>query len=153
MAGFTGTDAFTFGVTDGAGNSATATATETVNPRPVDNPPVAQKATVTTIQGTPVTVTLQGNDPDTCELAFSPVTPPAHGALSTMTDQACVPGNPNTDRATVTYTPTAGFTGTDSFTFGVTDGAGNSAAATATATVTVNHPTTGHHRRHRGHPR
>src|SRR5262249_42458049 len=39
------------------------------------------------------------------------------------------------DRQTVTYTPAAGFAGTDTFRYTVTDGRGGSASATVTVTV------------------
>ena len=56
----------------------------------------------------PVTITLAGLDLDTCELAFTIVTPPAHGTLGAIASAACAAGVPNTDTATVLYTPTAG---------------------------------------------
>jgi uncharacterized repeat protein (TIGR02059 family) len=46
-----------------------------------------------------------------------------------------VAGGPNTDSATVTYTPNPGFDGSDSFTYRVNDGTTDSPTATATLTV------------------
>jgi len=58
----------------------------------------------------------------TCELTFTIVVGPANGTLSAVSDDGCVAGDTNTDSATVTYTPNAGFTGEDRFTFLVNDG-------------------------------
>jgi hypothetical protein len=102
---------------------------------PVDRPPTATAVAVTTTVDTATAVTLGGTDPETCELGFSVVGPAAHGTVSAVTDQACTPGSPDRDTATVTYLPDAGFTGTDSFTYQVSDG---TSTATATATATVN---------------
>ncbi len=133
-AGFTGTDGFTFKASDGGLDSNTATATVTVTP-PGNVAPTAVAVTVATPAGVALPVTLQATDADNCELAFSVVTPPAHGMLSSLADQACVAGSPNHDSATVMYTPTAGFNGTDSFTFKANDGTVDSNTATVTITV------------------
>ena len=101
----------------------------------VNNPPTAEAVSATTTAGTATPVTLAGSDVETCELGFAVVATAAHGTVSAPTDRACTPGRPNRDTATVTYTPDAGFTGTDSFTYQVSDG---TSTATATATVTVN---------------
>jgi hypothetical protein len=85
--------------------------------------------------GTPVTVTLQGSDEQTCELAFAVETAPSHGGVGAITNAACTAGSTNADTATVVYTPTGGYNGSDSFTFRVTDGGGLSATATISLTV------------------
>jgi len=65
------------------------------------------------------------------------VTGPAHGSLSGFTDQGCASGPPKQDTVKTTYTPTdSTFTGTDSFTYRVSDGTANSNVATVTITVT-----------------
>ncbi len=79
-------------------------------------------------------VTLSGRDTETCDLTFSIVTPPA-GTLGSIADHPCDSGSPNTDTATVGYTPPAGFSGSDSFTYEVNDGTNDSNVATVTITV------------------
>jgi hypothetical protein len=133
-AGFTGTDSFTYRVNDGTADSNTATVSLTVNPAG-NSLPAAADVSAATNAASPVTVTLRGSDVETCELTFSVVTGPPHGSLSPLTDQPCRAGSPNQDTATATFTPAAGFTGTDSFTYRVNDGTADSNAATATVTV------------------
>jgi Bacterial Ig domain len=98
-------------------------------------PPVASDQTATTDQGTPVTITLTGLDLDTCELGFSIVAPPANGSLEAIVDAACALGTPNSDTATVQYTPTGAFTGSDAFTYRANDGTSDSSTATVSLSV------------------
>jgi hypothetical protein len=105
-------------------------------PPPSNTAPTANAQSVTTGASTPVTITLGGSDAETCDLAFTVVTQPAKGALGSLTPAACAPGTPNADSAAVTYTPTAGYAGSDAFTFRVSDGSLDSAAATVSITVT-----------------
>jgi Bacterial Ig domain len=102
-------------------------------------PPFASDGSATTDHDVPVTVTLGGFDLDSCELGFTVVTPPAHGTLGAIANAACASGTPNTDSATVLYTPAAGFDGSDSFTFKVNDGTSDSLAP-GTVSITVNGP-------------
>lgn len=88
-----------------------------------NSPPTADNQNVVTAQDTPVDITLTGSDPDSDPLTFSVLTVPSHGTLSGAA--------PN-----VTYTPSSGFHGTDSFTFKANDGLLDSAAATVSLTVT-----------------
>ncbi len=101
--------------------------------------PTANPQSVSTPPNTPVTITLTGSGFVNCEMTFSlvPASPPSHGALGPLVDQTCGAGNPNADSATVTYTPDAGYTGTDSFTFRVNDG---SDSTPATIAITVIDP-------------
>ncbi len=119
--GFHGSDSFTYGVSDG--NGGTATATVTVAVAMVNQPPEATDDSADTIEGTPVTVPVLANDSDLDGdvLVVESVTQPLHGAV--------VPSG-----ASVVYTPSPGFSGTDTFTYTIADGHGG----TDTATVTVN---------------
>ena len=121
-ANFSGTDAFTYTISDG--NGATATATVTVTVTPVNDPPVARDDARSTPEDTAVTIDVLANDSDVDgdALAVSAVTAPTNGT-------AVVSGR------AVRYTPAADFAGTDTFTYTVSDG--NGATATATVTVTV----------------
>jgi VCBS repeat-containing protein len=118
-ADFNGEDSFTYTVSDGKGGSDTATVVVTV--AAVNDAPVAVNDAATTNAGTAVTVSVLNNDSDVDgdNLSVSAVTSPANG---TVTFSA----------TSVTYTPNAGFTGTDTFGYTVSDG-----NLTATAVVTV----------------
>ncbi|WP_162867862.1 Ig-like domain-containing protein [Euzebya tangerina] len=119
--GFKGTDAFTYTLVDGSGNTATATVTVTVP----NAAPIARDDTATTVGGTPVDITVLGNDTDsnTDTLTVTAVTDPTNGSLSDAGD------------GTITYTPGPGFNGTDSFTYTVSDGDGGTDTATVTISV------------------
>ncbi|MEO6030252.1 MAG: Ig-like domain-containing protein, partial [Candidatus Binatia bacterium] len=74
-------------------------------------PPVASDQTATTDPNVAVAIALTALDIDTCDLTFSIVTPPASGTLGAIVDGACALGTPNTDTASVSYTPNNGFNG------------------------------------------
>jgi hypothetical protein len=85
--------------------------------------PSATAKTLTTAEDTAATIVLSGTDPDGDALTFAVVAKPTHGTLSGTA--------PN-----LTYTPTANYNGTDSFTFTARDGAFTSSAAKVSITVT-----------------
>lgn len=97
--------------------------------------PTANAGSVNTNEDTALDITLSGSDTGTCELTFSIVSGPSHGSLGSITNSACTPASPNTDTASVTYTPVANYNGSDSFTYRVNDGSLDSLAATASITV------------------
>ncbi|MBS0555921.1 MAG: tandem-95 repeat protein [Proteobacteria bacterium] len=124
MPGFSGTDSFTYTVSDNHGGTATATVTVIVQP---PGAPIAVNDSASTAYGTPVTIDVLANDsdPQGYPLGIVSVTNPAHGS-------AQISGN------AIIYTPSASFNGgMDSFNYTVTDGHGNSASATVTVTVSA----------------
>ena len=126
-ANFNGVDHFTYRTTDGVANSALTTVTlmvQTGNDAPVaaaENYEVAEDAVLTT--GAPGVL---GNDTDSDgdTLRAVLVSGVAHGTLSLSTNGGFV------------YTPTANYSGSDSFTYRASDGALDSAVTTVSITVT-----------------
>lgn len=84
--------------------------------------PVAESASAAVVVDGSVTITLSGSDINGDVLTYTVLTAPANGTLSGT--------EPN-----LTYTPNAGFNGTDSFTFIANDGAADSAVATVSIDV------------------
>ncbi len=125
-AGFTGAGSFTYSISDGRGGTASATATVTVNPPP-NSPPVAVADVAATFAGSPVVVGVLANDsdPNGDPLSITGVTSAQNGIAS-------IAGT------NVVFTPSAGFTGSGTFTYSITDGRGG--VASAIATITVNPP-------------
>ena len=119
-AGFAGTDSFTYLITDPIGQTATATETITVTPPGI----AAVNDSYTTPYVTPVTGAAGTADTYAIGSTFAKTSNPSHGTVAF---------NPN---GTYTYTPNAGFSGVDSFTYTVTDPVGQTATATETITVT-----------------
>jgi len=89
----------------------------------VNHPPIASAGSATTTQDTPVQITLTAIDPDEDSLSFIVVDEPANGSLSNVSGDE------------VTYTPSAGFTGVDSFAFKANDGQVDSAPASVAITI------------------
>jgi hypothetical protein len=125
-ANFHGTDSFTFTVFNGVETSNTATVTLNV----AAGVPTANAQNVNVPFNTAKAITLTGTDPDVPALTLTYLvgTNPAHGTLSGTA--------PN-----LTYTPNAGYHGSDSFTFTVSNGTNTSTAATVTLNVATGTPT------------
>ncbi len=117
---YAGPDSFTFTVWDGQRTSGQATISLTVTP--VNDAPLATPAAVTVFVGIPTEITTTGTDVDGDSLTYTLVQAPAKGTLTGTL--------PN-----VTYVPQAGYQGSDSFRFTVSDGTLVSAAATVSLTV------------------
>lgn len=129
---FNGTDSFTYRASDGKADSNVATVTITVNA--VNDPPVAIDDAYSVDQDNVLTVSASGvlsndSDVDGTALTAAVVSNPSDGELAL--DSA----------GTFTYTPTAYFAGTDSFTYKATDGTSDSNVATVTITVKQAAPT------------
>lgn len=121
--GFTGSDAFSFKVNDGTLNSADATVSVTVFAA-TNTPPNGVPVTVITTVDSELSGTLTGTDADGDPLTFAlGSTAPAHGSVTVNSD------------GTYIYTPDAGYTGFDLFTFRVNDGTANSSPATVIVSI------------------
>ena len=124
---FVGTDTFTYTITDPAGGQATATVTVTVNA--ANQPPVANNDSASTPSGTPVTVSVLANDSD-----------PEGGALTITSFTQGSNGSVTCTAGSCTYSPNAGFVGTDNFAYTISDPGGLTSTAIVTVTVTNQAP-------------
>ncbi|BAV04820.1 thrombospondin type 3 repeat family [Filimonas lacunae] len=135
-ANYNGTDTFTYLVHDGKGGSDTGLVTITVTA--VNDSPVANADSYTTMENTPYTSTGNGvlfNDTDPDIVAGSG----AADVLSvTAETKATAKGGTVVLNAngSFTYTPAMYFSGIDSFTYQLNDGAGGVATGTVTMNVT-----------------
>lgn len=89
--------------------------------------PVAASFSTAVAVNASTVIQLQGSDPDGTPLTYATPGLPSHGTLSQL----------NTATGAVVYTPAAGYTGSDSFTYTVTSGGDTTAAAIVTITVTA----------------
>jgi uncharacterized protein YhjY with autotransporter beta-barrel domain len=115
----------TFNVTISASNG-TSTVTQQLVITIAFVAPAAANLTVSAVFQTPLTITLPASGQFT-QVAIA--TPPEHGTLSTPSG------------TTVVYTPAAGYSGPDSFTYTATGPGGTSAPATVTITIGTLPPT------------
>jgi hypothetical protein len=122
-AGFPGSTSFTFKANDGEVDSNVATVTVTAVPGP-NSAPVAVGSSVWTELATPVSGRLSATDADSDTLTFTIVTEAATG-------EAVI----NEATGAFTYTPDAGDSGTDTFTFKANDGEVDSNVATVSVGV------------------
>src|SRR3954469_22098157 len=124
LSGYSGPDSFTYKAVDSHGaESSVATVSVTVG----NSAPTAVNRSLTTLTDTPGSWTPSVADPDSGDtLTCTIVSQPSHGSATVASD--CSTGS---------YTPTAGYAGSDSFTYRATDnhGAGSS-PATVSASVT-----------------
>lgn len=117
----------------GAGSALTDSDSITINVRAVNDPPIAADdvASVSSGQSVAIAVTINDSDVDGT-LALNSITIVSGGGPAHGTARANANG-------TITYTPSAGFLGTDSFQYQIRDN--NSAQSqAATVTVRVNNP-------------
>ncbi len=124
--GFAGVATFTYRTTDGQTTSPPVTVRLTVNTTPITQNDVYTLSEDQTLI-VPVASGILANDrdPDGNALTFSQVTTPKFGTLQLAAD------------GSFTYQPLGDYSGTDSFTYQVTDGVDTSAVATVQLTVTA----------------
>jgi VCBS repeat-containing protein len=120
-ANYNGPDRFVYRVSDGAGGSALATVSLTINA--VEDAPIANNQVRSLSEDSLRTLTLTGSDAEGSPVTFTIVTSPAHGVLI-----GTLP--------ILTYDPDPNYSGPDSFSFKVNDGGLDSNIATVSLTVT-----------------
>jgi large repetitive protein len=113
--GYTGPDSFTYTITDANGKTASATVNLMVRPLAVPD-------TNTGPMDTPLKGSVLGNDKGT-GLTVTGNSKPSHGTVTMNAD------------GTYEYIPASGFHGVDSFTYTITDAAGQSVTTTVTITI------------------
>lgn len=119
--GYSGSDSFTFKANDGYLDSNTATESITIT----DQAPVASGTNISVKTNGTVTEQLDASDADAGQkLTYAIVQQPAHGAVSLVASTG-----------EVTYFPTHGYSGSDSFSFQANDGYKNSNTASVAVTV------------------
>jgi uncharacterized repeat protein (TIGR01451 family) len=123
-ANYNGPDSFTYTISDG---TLTSTATVNLTITPVNDPPVAVNDNYTTSKNNALTIAAPGvltndSDIDGGALTIVSSTVPSHGTVTANAD------------GSFTYTPALNYSGSDSFTYTISDG---SLTASATVNLTV----------------
>jgi hypothetical protein len=118
---FNGQDTFTYKANDGTDDSNIATVTITIDA--VNDTPVTTNQAASTDEDTAVDITLTSSDVEGDAVTYSIVNNSSNGTTSLSGD-------------IVSYTPSANFNGTDTFTFKANDGTAD--GNTSTVTITVN---------------
>lgn len=130
-ANYNGSDSFTFRASDGLANSNTAAVS--IGVQAVNDAPIAVGESYTVRAGATLTVNAPGlltndTDIDGGALVTQLGAVPVNGALTLAAN------------GSFTYTPTAGYSGPDSFTYQASDGQAASATATVSLTITPAQP-------------
>ena len=110
--------------TDAQGTAETVSSGSTDAVANINDAPTATGASLSTDEDTAKSGTLVASDVDGNTLTFSKVDGPTHGTVTL-----------NAATGAYTYTPTANYNGSDSFTFKVNDGTVDSAVATVSITI------------------
>ncbi|WP_152992905.1 tandem-95 repeat protein [Pseudomonas citronellolis] len=118
-----GTGSFTYTVSDGHGGTSTASVTVGINA--VNDAPVAKPDNASIQEDKPVTLNVLANDSDVDGDSLSVTSASASNGSVTV----------NAD-GTLTYTPKANFSGSDSITYTISDGHGGTASSTVALSVT-----------------
>lgn len=124
---FSGTDSFTYIITYPGYGSDTATVYITVTPNNTAEPVIANDDASNTTQGDAVSINVLGNDinPNGNGLNVSIISQPTSGTATVNTD------------GSVTYTPTADFSGTVTFVYQICDSLFTNVCDPAIVTITV----------------
>lgn len=124
LADYVGDDVFTYLCNDGASDSNLATVAISMTNQTENTAPVANSISVSVVQNSSASITLEGNDDDGDPLTWHLGDPPAHGSLSGTAPD-------------LVYTPETDYAGEDSFIFWCNDGFINSNEATVSITVSA----------------
>jgi YD repeat-containing protein len=124
-ANYFGPDSFQYTASNTGGTSSPATATITVNPAPPIAGAVSQTIGYNT-SGTAITLSLAGGTATSVSVS----TPAGHGTTTAS-------------GTSITYTPTSGYSGPDTFQYTASNAGGTSSPATATITVNPAPPIAG----------
>lgn len=121
---YSGTDSFMYSASDGEGHTENATVTVTVEAAP-NVAPTANDDSMTILENEPGTITVLENDSDANgdPITIIAVTQGTNGSVTH-------------DNTSCTYTPATDFFGSDSFTYTISDGQGETDSATVTMTIT-----------------
>lgn len=122
-ANFNGSDTFNYNASSTNGTSNLGTITITVTP--VDDAPSTYDIETTTDEDTSVDITFTYDEVDNDQVTFTVVNNPSNGSVTIANNVA-------------TYTPTADWSGTDTFNFEIQDSSSKSIINQATATIVVN---------------
>ncbi|MEX7474670.1 cadherin-like domain-containing protein, partial [Mycobacterium adipatum] len=124
-ADYNGTDSFTYTVSDGTSTSSVAAVSITVDP--INDAPIANNDSYSIGEDSTLTgnVLTNDTDADADTLTATLVDGPTHGTLTLNAD------------GSFTYTPTADYTGIDSFSYRTSDGSETSNTALVTIAVTA----------------
>lgn len=121
--GYSGSDNFQYTASNAGGTSSPGTVSITVNPQP----PIANSVSKSVYQGTSnnaISLNITGGTPTSVAVS----TQAAHGTATA-------------NGMSITYTPTGGYVGSDSFLYTASNAGGTSAAATVSVTVNSSAPT------------
>jgi VCBS repeat-containing protein len=121
-ADYNGQDAFTYTADDGALISAPATVTVTVTA--VNDAPVCTDVSASTPAGAAIDITASCSDIDSAALTYAIVGGPAHGTAEVVAGR-------------LRYTPAAGYSGPDAFSYQASDGGLSSAPAAVAIVVSA----------------
>ncbi len=131
--GFNGTDSFTYQVNDGSLNSNTATVLITVNE--TSNGPIASNMVISLTEDNIYSGNLNGTSPNSNNLVYAIYNNADHGTAEIV----------NSSTGAFTYIPRKDYYGKDFFTFTISDGNMQSAAATVSIIISpLNDPPQSH---------
>lgn len=118
---YNGTDSFIVLIDDGNGNIAVSNVTVNVNP--VNDKPILENISVSTVSNSPLGGKIQGKDIDGDNLSYTKLTDASHGTVTVDSQGNWV------------YTPSTGYIGLDSFVIQASDGNGGTGDALITVLV------------------
>lgn len=128
--GFVGTETFEYAVEDGNDNTSTGVVTVTVTAKPNITPETTDDSLTVDQDSSATRIDVLSNDSDADgdTLSVQSVGTPSNG------------GSVQINGTQIDYTPAQGFSGTETFTYVVSDGQGGTATGTVTVTVTATPP-------------